>query len=134
MAVKMKKGQRAVIAAERRQKAIDLRKAGLTYDEIGKQLGVSGVAAYKMVKKVLDTIAAETKEDAEELVRLELERLDFYLKSLEGKIRSGDHKAVNAAIKISERRSRLTGMDTPVKVALSAEEAAAQLRKMLSSD
>jgi hypothetical protein len=42
---------------------------------------------------------------------LELERLDSYLVGLEPRIAKGDHQAVNSAVRISERRSRLLGLD-----------------------
>lgn len=51
-----------------------------------------------------------------ELRAVELERLDSYLVALEPGIERGDVKSVNAALRVSERRARLCGLDMPVKI------------------
>ena len=67
---------RRVQAAEREKAAFALRIAGATYAQIGAQLGVTGCAAHKMVKRVLERTRGETDAEAVELRRLETERLD----------------------------------------------------------
>ena len=63
-------------AAEHEKAAFALRIAGATYAQIGAQLGVTGCAAHKMVKRVLERTRGETDAEAVELRRLETERLE----------------------------------------------------------
>jgi len=55
---------RRVQAAEREKAAFALRIAGATYAQIGAQLGVTGCAAHKMVKRVLERTRGETDAEA----------------------------------------------------------------------
>jgi len=63
----------------------------------------------------LETAAIET---AEEIRRLELERLDAMLFAIGPEVRKGSYGAIDRALKIMERRARLLGLDAPVKGAL----------------
>ncbi|HKJ76511.1 MAG TPA: hypothetical protein VKA64_04830, partial [Gammaproteobacteria bacterium] len=71
------------------------------------------------VSRALAEINAKTAEDAEEVKRLELERLDRMLLSLWPKVTNGDPQAVEKALKVSERRARLLGIDAPTRGELS---------------
>ena len=51
---------------------------------------------------------------AEELRALELERFDQMVAGLWPEVEAGSPAAVSAAIRVSERRSRLLGLDEPV--------------------
>jgi hypothetical protein len=108
--------KRHLEAREREVKALELRKAGLSYPQIGKALGVSQVAAYKIVMRVLQRYEANIQEETEDLREIELQRLDRMLNAIEPKIRRGDLKAIAVAVRISERRSRLLGLDLPQKM------------------
>jgi hypothetical protein len=57
------------------------------------------------------------QEPADEVRQLELLRLDRYLSAIAEKVDSGDLKAIDRALKIMERRSKLLGLDAPQKVA-----------------
>lgn len=103
-------------AAERRLKALELRRAGLSYRAIAEQLGCDPSAAYRHVATELQDTREACKEAANELRELELSRLDLYLRALMPKILAGDTKAVMAALGIGKRRAELTGLDAPVKV------------------
>lgn len=102
--------------AERRARALRLRREGWTYAAIGRVLGVSLQAASKLVQKELRRIP---KEEADQARAMELSRLDKYLSRLSGPLRSADPdvalKALDRAIRISERRARMLGLDVPVK-------------------
>jgi hypothetical protein len=50
-------------------------------------------------------------EATAEMVALEEDRLDYYLFQLDAAIRKGDVKAILAAVKVQERRSKLLGLD-----------------------
>jgi hypothetical protein len=53
---------------------------------------------------------------ADDLRKVEVARLDKYLAALEPDIATGDPKAINAALRVSERRCKLLGIDAPVQV------------------
>lgn len=109
-------GRRAK-AAERRREAFRLRKEGATFREIGEALGVSGTAARKAILAELETINADTREIAGELIALEAARLDEAHKAIWPKVEVGDLRAIDRMLKIMERRARLFGLDAPSKIA-----------------
>ena len=100
---------------ERRKHALDLRKAGFTYQEIADRLKVVVSTAHKDVTSELKRLAKETLESADEVRQLELGRLDMLLKGLEPMARVGKSDAVNAYLKVMERRAKLLGLDAPVR-------------------
>lgn len=95
--------------------AFALRRRGLTYEEIGEQLGVDRATVRHWVTKRLTQLAAETLEDAPYVRDMELQRLDRWLAMLHRQIERGNSQAVQSALKISARRSALLGLDAPVK-------------------
>ena len=106
---------KATRAAESRRekaaKALELRKAGFTYDQIATQVGyASRSGAYKAVNSALQEI---TREPAEVLRSLELERLDALTLAVWRKARQGNVQAIDRVVKLMERRSKLTGLDAP---------------------
>lgn len=111
-----KNSPRRVAAAERRTKALELRKAGLTFAQIGKALGgCSEQRAHKLVTDELRRLNAKRSEVAAEVLRLELERLDALLFSVWTKAKAGNSRAVAAALAIMARRAKLLGLDAPEK-------------------
>lgn len=96
---------------------LELRRQGLTYRAIGERLGISHPAAYQHVKAALREIAEQSAETAEEIVNLELERIDRAMVGLDPKIADGDEKAVQAMVKLMDRRARYLGLDSPTKIA-----------------
>ena len=104
-------------AAERRRLAFELRKAGASYEEIGRSLGCTKQSAHAMVHKVLAELRARTEETAEDVRSLELHRLDSLLKGLWPKASQGDPLRVEKALKVMERRAKMTGIDMPDKFA-----------------
>lgn len=110
-------GQTTTIA-ERRKVALQLRQAGMTYRDIAIALTNKGfpckfTTAYKDVVKALDEISKKTHEEAESLRELELTRMDVMLKSIWSRVMKGDVAAIDRALRISERRSKLLGIDAP---------------------
>jgi Homeodomain-like domain-containing protein len=105
---------RRLTAKQRRQAAFEARKRGYTYERIGRMLGISRQAAYKTVKSELVKIELKTAETAEEIKRLELERLDALQNAFWEKAISGDEKAANHILRIMERKSRLLGLDEQI--------------------
>lgn len=98
-----------VADTERRGQALTLRRGGATYEAIARQLGYTDkTAAYRAVKHALDAIE---REPAEQLLTLELERLDRMQLSLSTLANSGDVKAIDATLRIMDRRAKYLGLD-----------------------
>lgn len=110
-----KTGSRAAITQERRRVAFELRKAGATYEEIGKSLGITRQSAYGLVSKVLEQLQTQTAEDAAAVKEMELQRLDAMFKGLWPAASKGNPQSVEKALKVMERRSKLLGLDAPTK-------------------
>ena len=123
-------------AVERRAQALELRKRGMSYRQIGQELGVSRNTAHKYVTAELDELRAETRVSAEQLRDLELERLDQYLARLQPKIEDGDEKAIATALRVQERRAKLTGLDAPqrTEVTIGGESVIDRLREVVGDD
>lgn len=106
--------EQEIAATEKQIKALELRRQGKSYAEIARELGYSsGSGAHNAVKKAL---RKTLKEPADELRKLENARLDAMLVGLWPGIEKGDPKAVTAAVKISDRRAKLNGLDAPAEV------------------
>jgi hypothetical protein len=99
--------------AERRARALELRKAGGSYRAI-EQLGVDVHTVHGDVGGELAALRETTSGRAEELRDLALQRLDQMTAGLSAPIRAGSPPAVTAAVRVSERRARLLGLDAPV--------------------
>jgi hypothetical protein len=103
-----------IALAEKERQALDLRKAGVTFEQIANKLGYSDRSgAAKAVRRALtDTI----QEPADELRRLECERLDTLLRALWPAAISGKWLAIDRCLSIMDRRARLLGLDAPVRM------------------
>lgn len=113
---------------QRRRKALELRKAGVTYNGIGQTLGISETQARKDVEQAIKSI---TREPAEQVLALELERLDrlFYEAfryATHSVIRHTDEndnkfdikldtdqqmRAIDRAVKLMDRRAKYLGLE-----------------------
>ena len=107
-----RRGQTEAIA-ERRGVALELRKAGGSYREIARQLGVDVHTVHADVAAELAALRETTVGRAEELRDLELQRFDEMTAGLWPQVQKGSPPAVTAAVRVSERRSRLLGLDEP---------------------
>lgn len=113
-------GKREIVA-ERRLKALQMRKAGGSYSVIGKQLGCTGRRASQLVDEALNDIIGMTESEASKLRALELERLDISLVAAMNVLQNLNAEsmeklyAVDRVIAVSNRRSKLLGLDMPTK-------------------
>ncbi|MBP2325344.1 Ni,Fe-hydrogenase III large subunit [Kibdelosporangium banguiense] len=99
------------VAAERRARALELRKAGASYEQIAQQCGYSHRGtAHRAVMQALASVADELAADVRDL---ELTRLDSMLMGLWRAARDGDGSAVDRVLKIMERRAKILGLDSP---------------------
>ncbi len=100
-----------ILAVEKQRQALQMRKSGETYADIATELGYKGASgAHAAVRTALKKTL---QEPAEELRMLERERLDAMLQALWPKVEAGDVKAIEAALKVEERRAKLLGLDAP---------------------
>jgi len=127
---------RAEVTA-RETRAIRFRIAGLTYDQIAKEMGYSDRStARDLVMRGLRRVQVESSD---ELRRLENARLDTATAALVPLIAgraTNDNiriRAIDSFIRVSARRARMNGLDAPLEVQVSDEwdtriaELAAQL-------
>jgi len=105
-----------IAAAERRGQALALRKAGLGYAAIARQLGYAGPSGAH--KAIMTALHAVTREPARELVELEVARLDDLLLGLWADARKGNVAKIDRVLKIMARRAVLLGLDAPHRVAV----------------
>lgn len=104
-----KTSPKQIRAEERQAAAVNLRKAHVTYEEIARQLGYANAScAYHAVKTAMEKTL---REPADELRQLELSRLDEMSQSIWENVLAGDLDSIATAIRISERRARLLGLD-----------------------
>lgn len=111
-----KTSRRRIDATERQRQALEYRKAGKDFVTIARLCGyASKSAAYKAVVTALRDI---TREPAEEVLALEVARLDAMLDALWPHIRADGKDmtwCVDRVLKVMERRASLLGLDAPVK-------------------
>lgn len=95
--------------AQRREKAIQLRLAGATFDQIAEQCGFTDrSSAYAAVRRGVQRIG---REQAEELFDVDNARLDRLLMAVWPKAMQGDLAAVDRVLAIMQRRARMLGYD-----------------------
>lgn len=115
------KGSKRVAQAEetarKMAQALEWRKQGWSLWAIGQAMDppCSGPYVSNLLKKALKEIV---QEPAEELVKIELERLDdMWQKQYQKAVQKGNTLALESCLKIMERRAKLLGLDKPTKVA-----------------
>ena len=99
---------------ERRRQALELRKAGTSFERIGDLQGTSRSTAHEDVQTAMrETI----QEPADEVRRMELERIDAMLKALWPQAMQsggrGQTRAIEVCLQLGARRSALQGLDAP---------------------
>jgi hypothetical protein len=93
--------KRHLEACEREEHALELRKKGWSYKDIGVELGISRIGAYQCVMRVLAAYESDSKENIPAVRRLELERCDIRTKALADCVKAGDVKAIMADLAVS---------------------------------
>jgi len=95
-------------------RAIDLRRQGWTYGEIAKEVGYADHTGARLA--VLRGMQRALQEPADELREMEATRLDALQQAYWRPALDGDVKAATILLKLMERRSKLLGLDQPIKV------------------
>lgn len=111
---------RRVTALHRQQRAVELRRAGCSYREIGKAIGIGTTSAHRLVSQAVAEARNAVADDVNEMRALELSRLDALLGGLWADARRGHLGAIDRVLKIMERRAKLLGLDAPARVSRAA--------------
>lgn len=98
----------AIGRVERQNKALEMRLAGFSQQQIADNLKVSKTTAHRYLMDALDAIP---KENAVSVLRMELARLDTAQLALRSKVLKGDEKAINSTVRLMERRARYLNLD-----------------------
>lgn len=95
--------------------AFNLRRAGASYKDIAEKLGYNSAAgAERVVRQVIEE--HYTPKAVEDVLKLEMLRLDDLLMVAYRRLYDGDLKAIDRILKIMERRSKYLGLDMPETV------------------
>lgn len=97
----------------------ELRVRGLSLRAIGKTLGINHQTVANRLEMANRAIVLP---GVEAMRKQEDERMDNLLMALEGGIRRGDAKSIEAAIKLLERRAKLWGLDKPAELNVTVHE------------
>lgn len=108
------------VTAKRRAEAIALRLTGMDFETIAQRLDyASAGAASKDLCRALQTYRREEESQVEEWRQLEGQRLDRLQQVAWEMALDGDLKAIETVLKISAQRSKLLGLDMPVRTEVS---------------
>jgi hypothetical protein len=121
---------------DREQQVVSLRRQGYTWEGISNEVGYLSPSSSR--EAFLRASRRVLREDLEEVRNLELDRLDFALKSIWTGVEAGDTQAINTMLKIMERRSKMLALDAPKPLfiqqappPISVEELERRIQKLL---
>ena len=89
------------------QKAVEYRKVGLSYREIGEKLGVGLKAARQMVSEEVGKLEEMSKDEPLVARRMQLERINRMRLGLMSKAAKGDPQAISTILKCDEHENKL---------------------------
>jgi hypothetical protein len=105
----------AIVDTQKKMQIMQLRVAGWAVWQIAEHLKMEPNNVHSYIFDQLLAWKELTQEMSNELRELELQRLDEFLRALWPKIQAGNAKSIETALKVSERRSKLLGLDAPEK-------------------
>lgn len=106
--------QQQIESAQKQRRVIEMRLAGKDFRTIADELGYAGPSgAHKAYRTALREII---REPAEEVVTLELSRLDQLFAAHWDKALKGDGHATSHCLNIMFRRAKLLGIDAPTRI------------------
>jgi hypothetical protein len=107
--------EKRIADTQRQAEALDLYRSGKTYQQIADALGYANKSgAWWAVDRALVKIV---KPAGDEVLKMELARLDRMQNAVDDKAMAGDVPAILACVRIMERRAKYLGLDAPVKLA-----------------
>jgi hypothetical protein len=100
----------AIVANAKAQQCLELRRTGMTYDNIGKIVGLNASNAYNHVKKAMDNARARISEDADVILAETLQNYESLLEKYLPLAMAGDLPTTDRVIKLLEARAKLVGV------------------------
>lgn len=101
--------KRNLVALEKQRQVFELRQTGMSYEEIARRVGFAHAGtAYKTMQRAIRNYVAEP---GEEVLKLELARLDQLFEANFTWAALGDLRAAEMCLKIMDRRARFLGLD-----------------------
>lgn len=116
---------------ERDYKCVQMRRAEHEWQTIADTLGYGSPQAAH--KQFMSFLRAYPRDDVEQMRDLELQRIELRCRQLDGKCAAGDPRAIEVWNKLSERRSKLMGLDRPERrevTVLSKDTVSAAIEKL----
>ena len=104
--------------------ALELRRAGYSYDSIGRKIGLSKSRAHALVQMGLDEVRQQIAAAVDNLRAEEVSRLDGMLAKIYPKASRGDVAAIDRVLKIGERRAKLLGIEAPMRIETTGKDGA----------
>lgn len=80
------------------------------------QIRINKVLRDLYTEDEIDSTVAYFAAELEDPIELDMMRLDALYKALQDKVKRGDPTAINAGVRILDRRAKLLGLDSPVKI------------------
>jgi orotate phosphoribosyltransferase-like protein len=99
-------------------RAWELRVAGMTQMQIGTRLNISQSVVSRLLASAREDAITATKDIAGDATTEQIARLDRMLLALWEKVRNGNERAVEAALRVEERRAKLLGLDAATRKAV----------------
>lgn len=100
---------------------------GKSMRDIEKELGIPLATCQRYKQRALESIQIPTVETAR---KEELDRIDTIIATVWPAVESGDDKAINTYLKVSERRAKLLGLDKPIQIEQQVTEITAAEREL----
>jgi predicted DNA-binding protein (UPF0251 family) len=117
----------------REEEAFRLRRQGLTFRQIGAEMGISDKGAINLFYCALNQRTVPI-EEVEEYRRSEVERLEGLRMRVWDRARLGDDDAIQSYLRIHDRIARMLGLNAPEKVEINisvkAQMMAAVVRRL----
>lgn len=108
----------------RRVEAAKLRAKGWSLYEIAKKLDVDPSTVWEYIRDYYKALNHEGEEAARTARELDLDRLDRAIKGIEQAIDMGDPQAINALVRVLDRRAKLLGIDAPARSEVTGRDGA----------
>lgn len=108
----MAREQKLIADSKIISQAVELRKAGLNWQQISEQLNIPQKTVWEKVHKYLNKIVAEPTD---EMRQLHYERYNFMLSRLWPGVINGNTNAVNSAMNVMGKIEKLYGLEAPVR-------------------
>lgn len=96
---------------------MDMRRQGFSIRQIAMHLAKSVGWVFKQEKIALDELAEETTTETTKYRALQMARYEDMFLRLQGKVKSGDTKAIETSRRILDSLNKLTGVEAPTKIA-----------------